>query len=178
MGLFNSAEKEERARFKAQLNAQQDANALGATQQLQDQAQAFYDPQVSSLILECERRYLPWKVNAEERTLYLPRKYDGLKEPISRDDIMSFLNDEEKKIVWEGYELLDEYFTIGEKYGFVPNVVRAFNKTVGSIEHIAHVSRMGGKNVKAAKSQFVETNSAFSRYNDKGGKQDKLFGLF
>jgi len=178
MGLFNNDRKIQDKQFRAQLEAQRDANEVGTVQQLDEQGRVSYDPQVSALILECKRRFLPWVPDYENQTICLPKKYEGLKEPINPDDIMSFLEDEEKKIVWEGYELLDEYFTIGEKYGFAPNVVRAFNKVVNSIEHVAHVSRMTGKNVKVSKSQYVEGSSNITRFNNPKQKGEKLFGIF
>lgn len=119
---------------------------------------------------------MPWVPNVVNGTVYLPAKYAGLKEPISPDDIMSFLEGEEKMIVSEGYMLLQEYFNVGEKYGFSDNVVLAFNSVVNSIESFAHVSRMGGKNVKVSKSQYVEGSSVVARYNNPKDKKEKFLG--
>lgn len=178
MGLFRSGEKEARKQFAAQLDAQNAGTDMALIQQMAEQGNVAYDPQVSALILECKRRFLPWKPDLKNNSLYLPAKYSGLKEPMSSDDIMSFLNDEEKKIVSEGFLLLQEYFTIGEKYGFTDNVVRAFNSVVSGIESFAHVSRMDGKNVKVSKSQYVEGTSNVTRFNNPKKKNDFLGGLF
>jgi hypothetical protein len=177
MGLFNNPEKEQRKQFAASLNAQRESTDTGVVQQMNEQGSVAFDPQVSGLILESERRYLPWRVDFEKNVLVLPEKYRGLKEPYSRDDVKSFLSPEEKKIVWEGYELLDQYFTVGEKYGWDDKTKRAFNKVVLSLEHPAHISRMDGKSVKASKSQYVESTADINRFNSVQRKE-KFLGLF
>lgn len=177
MGLFNNEGKEQRKQFAASLNAQREATDTSIVQQMSEHGNIAFDPQVSGLILESERRYLPWKVDLEKNMLTLDAKYEGLKEPYSRDDVKSFLSPEEKKIVWEGYELLDEYFAIGEKYGWDEKTKRAFNKVVASIEHPSHTSRMDGKSVKASKSQYVESTSDINRFNAQKPKE-KFLGLF
>jgi len=177
MGLFNNEAKEQKKQFAAQLSVQKDSNDASVIQQMNDQGQVAYDPQVSGLLLECNRRFLPWKPDFKNNTLVLPEKYAGLKEPYSIDDSRSFLNDEERKIVIDGYELLAEYLMIGEKYGFTPNLVRAWNQVVVTLEIFPHTSRMDGKSVKASKSQYVESNANVFRGQAEAPKQ-KFLGLF
>ena len=176
MGLFNNDAKEAKRQFHQQLDAQNASTDMGLIQQMAEQGNVAYDPQVSALILECNRKFLPWQPDVKNGTIFLPSKYVGLKEPISPDDIMSFLEGEEKMIVAEGYLLLREYMRVGEKYGFTSNVVLAFNEVVNSIETFAHVSRMGGKNVKVSKSQYVEGSSTVARYNNPKEKPEKFLG--
>lgn len=178
MGLFSNDNKLAQKQFKEQLDTENARTDMGLIQQMAEQGNVAYDPQVSALILECNRRFLPWQPDIKNGTLFLPAKYSGLKEPISPDDIMSFLEGEEKMIVAEGYMLLREYMRIGEKYGFTPNIVLAFNEVVNAIETFAHVSRMGGKNVKVSKSQYVEGSSMVTRFNNPKQKPEKFLGLF
>jgi ATP-binding cassette subfamily B protein len=46
--------------FKAQLDSQNASADVGLVQQMVEQGNVAYDPQVSALILECKRRFLPW----------------------------------------------------------------------------------------------------------------------
>jgi len=177
MGLFRNEAKEQKAQFASQIALQKDANDNTMVQQMTDQGNIAYDPQVSGLLLECNRRFLPWKPDFKNNTLVLDAKYKGLKEPMNQDDAKSFLSPEEKKIVWDGYELLAEYFSIGEQYGWADNLIRAFNRAVFTIENPSHTSRMDGKSVKASKSQYVESRADVFRGQGVPAK-DKFLGLF
>jgi len=179
MGLFNSPEKEMKRQFKEQMARQDESNESQVAMQMTDRGQIAFEPQVSQLILEGNRMFLPWTKDYEHNEYVLPDKYRGLLEPYSVDDARSFLTDEEKMLLMEIDENMQDNFKYGEEHGFDDKLIRAFNRIVYSRWNLLGNSRTTGKPSKLAKSQYVESSSFIKRGVDgKEGKQNKLFGLF
>ena len=178
MGLFRNPEAEARKQLNAELQRQDESNESQVAMQMNERGHVAYDPQVSQLVLECNRRFLPWKPDFNNDSLILPTKYEGLQEPLNVDDSKSFLTDEEKLLLYDVDETLAEIFGYGEKYGFDDKVIRLFNNIVFFRWSLLGGSRTTGKPVKAAKSQFVESSSFIKRGTDKGPGQGKFLGLF
>jgi len=178
MGLFNNEAKEMKEQFKAQMNRQDEANETQVAMQMSERGAVAFEPQVSQLVLECNRRFLPWKPDYKNNTLTLPDKYVGLQEPFNEDDSKSFLTDEEKLLLYDVDETLAEIFGYGDKYGFDDKILRLFNNIVFFRWSLLSGSRTTGKSVKAAKSQYVESSSFIKRGVDKDGRSGKFLGLF
>ena len=178
MGLFNNDEKEARKQFKAQLDLQRESSAMGVTQQLTDQATAFYDPQVSAMLLENNAAMLNWRHDARENLKVLSEKDEGLIEPFGFEQL-AFLSDKrgEKGFCASSAQTLRAIRLISDKYGMDDKVKRLFNDIAGAYQITLLLSRADGKPQQLAKSQIIKTSGEFIR--DKGDKKgDKLFGLF
>ena len=178
MGFFESSEaKEQRRSLEKQLDVQKDSSDVGLTQQMVEQGRVAYDPQVSAMLLECKRRFLPWKPNYKKGTIELDAKYSGLVEPFG-EEALGFLTDEEKLLLYDIDANLGDVFAYGEKYGFDGNTIRLFNNIVNFRTSFLVGSRTTGKPQKLAKSFYVQAQSRIERGKSTDGKQDKFLGIF
>ena len=178
MGLFNNDEKEQRKQFKAQLDAQRESSAMNVTQQLNDQATAFYDPQVSAMLLQNDAAMLDWRLDSRENVRVLSEKDSGLLEPFGSEQL-AFLSDKrgEKGFCANSAQTLRAIKLYMSKYGIDDKARRLFNDEAGAYQITLLLSRADGKPQQLAKSQIIKTSGEFIR--DRGdGKGDKLFGLF
>jgi len=180
MGLFGGSNdiKFAKHQMKEQMMRQDESNEAQIAMQMSDRGQIAFDPQVSQLIMECNRRFLPWQPDTKNNLLVLPGKFRGMLEPYNDDDAKSFLTDEEKLLLMEIDENIQDNFNCGEQYGFDAKSVRAFNRLVYSRWNLLGSSRTTGKPSKLAKSQYVESSSFIKRGVEGKDKSEKLFGLF
>jgi len=177
MGLFNNDEKEARKQFKAQLDAQREQTAIGVTQQLTDQAQAFYDPQVSAMLLQNDARMLHWV--KEDNVLYHANEKEvGLDEPFGFEQL-AFLSDKrgEKGFCSSSAQTLRAIKLYIEKYGAEEKSKRLFNDVAGAYKITLLLSRADGKPQQLAKSQIIKTSGEFIK-DPMNKKSDKFLGLF
>lgn len=179
MSLFNNENKIANRQFREQMIVQKDANDTSLTQQMIEQGNVAYDPQVSAMILESNRRFLNWEYDFKNGVRNLSKEDEGFIEPFG-DEPLSFLDAKSGDI-----QLLNDFdaclvalYGYGEKYGKDDNVRRSFNNIARVRISMLNASRTTGKPAKLAKSQYVESSSRVSRLEDKGGGNQKFLGLF
>jgi len=178
MGLFESSEeKNAKKQFNEQMNIQNDSNDFALAQQLNEQGRVAFEPQVSAMLLEQSKRFLPWKLDSKSGMLYLPEKYKGLNEPYG-EEARGFLTDEEKLLLYDIDANWIEIFNFGEKFGFDDNVIQLFNNMVNFRLSFLLGSRTTGKPQRLAKSFFVGSQSRIERGTPNKQKSEKLLGLF
>lgn len=165
MGFFTSKEDEQ---FGKELETKQEENALGLSSKMIDNGNVAYDAQVSGKILEFSRRFLDWRLDKKGK-MFLNEKFE-LKEPYL-DEALCFIDEGEEKAVVNDIEsaLSDNYNAILHKYDDDLNLCRAFaiefNHMSTALQSLKANSRITGKPIKAAKSQWVETQANIQRTN-------------
>jgi hypothetical protein len=181
MGLFNNEAKEARKQFREQLDVQRDGADVGAIQQMNEQGNVAYDPQVSAMLLKQGDYFLDWLVDSERGVVKLNPKYKGFIEPGGMEPY-SFLNEKngDGEYLAEHDSVLTSILDYGDKYELDDNVRNSWNKLARKRMRFMNISRaLEGKAQQLAKSQIIKSSGSITRFNDpKEKKSDKLLGVF
>jgi hypothetical protein len=180
MGLFSNQDKEMKRQFKEQMSRQDESNEAQVAMQLNDRGNVAFEPQVSAMLLENDARMLDWREDYENNTRVLNPVDLGMNEPFGFEQL-AFLDEHrgEKGFCGSSSQTLRAIRLHMAKYGSDDLGRRLFNDIAGAYQITLLLSRADGKPQKLAKSQYVESSSYIQRGVDgKGGKSEKLFGLF
>lgn len=164
---------EQRRQFQETMQRQAEAQDNQLVANMHDPANVAYDPQVSAMILEANRRFLNWRFDPNTRQLICMEKYQ-YKEPYM-DEPLSFLTDEERLILNQLGNTLSIIYQFGQKYDL--DMSGTFNQIANVRQDLLLGSRSTGKAMKISKSQYVESTASIQRSGTVGGGKKKLFGL-
>ena len=165
---------------KQQVENQGYANNLGVVQQMNDQANVAYDPQVSAMLLDNDARMLDWVDDVEKNVRYLSRNDSGMIEPFGFEQL-GFLDGKAGQVGFcaSSAQTLRAIKLHMQKYGPDSSGKRLFNDIAGAYQITLLLSRATGKPQQLAKSQIIRSTGEMFQYNNpKDKKGDKLFGLF
>ena len=179
--MFGSEKKEQARQFNQQMDQSAEANDSNVAVAM-SKPEVAYDPQVSAMLLDVQRRFLKWKivrttngVGQEEFKWECAEKYP-YKEPYS-DEALAFMeDDEEKKLLNMFGSTMAQVKTVADKNDFDWHY--AFNNIVAIRENFLLNSRTTGKPGKLSKSQFVDSTAAITRSVVPPKKKGWLGGLF
>ncbi len=194
LGL-NSQSKVEAQRFDREMVANEEANALDVASKMTGAAQIAYDAQVSAQILGIGRRFLQYKEqavrdnegNIVDMKLVCMEKF-CFREPYL-DESLSALDDTGRFLLNDMDNTLSIIYNTVKKYendsnrdnvGWCAYWVNEFNTIVSSRSSLLINSRATGKNMKLAKSQYVETAASINRGMGFSGqsKPKRFLGIF
>jgi hypothetical protein len=180
MGLFNSPEKKMLQLQEKQVADQSYANNLGVVQQMNEQANVAYDPQVSAMLLDNDARMLNWVDDIDRNVRRLDDSDRGMIEPFGFEQL-GFLDGKTGQVgaCASFAQTLRAIKLHMQKYGADENGKRLFNDIAGAYQITLLLSRATGKPQQLAKSQIIRSTGEVFQYNNpKDRKGDKLFGLF
>jgi len=180
MGLFNSPAKQMLKMQKNQIDVQAAQTDVGVVQQMQEQGNVAFDPQVSAMLLKDGDFFLPWKIDKENGIMYLPKKYGNFVEPGGIEPF-AFLNEKngDSEFLNEMDNVLTSILDYGEKYGIDDHVRNSFNKLARKRVRFLNNSRaLEGKPQQLSKSQIIKSTGQITRLNNPNERKNKVLGLF
>jgi len=165
--LFGSEKKLEEQHFNKSLAAQAEDSDSRVAMAMNSPSDVAYDPQVSALLLDVQRRFLKWKIvvvkngNGESEFKWVCLEKFNYKEPYG-DEPLSFMEeDKERKLLNEFDDCLSLIYQFGEKYNV--DMSLAFNQIVNVRQSFLLNSRTTGRASRLAKSQLIESSARITR---------------
>jgi len=179
--MFGSEQRKQDEQFNKSLEKSGEANDSNIAINM-SKPEVAYDPQVSAMLLDVQRKFLRWKIiratnsSGQEEFKWECAEKFAYKEPYS-DEALAFMDDdEEKKLLNLFGSCMSQVKTVADKNNFDWHY--AFNNIVSIRENFLLNSRTTGRPGRLAKSQFVDSSTAISRQNVVPKNKGLFGGLF
>jgi len=165
--MFGNEQREQKKQFAESLAMQSESNDNDVMRTISDPSKIAYDPQVSAMLIEMQRKFLKWELKQQKDIdgrivtyLVCTERYP-YKEPYG-DEALAFMNElEERGLLNQFGDSLSLVKMFADKYDLDWSL--PFNQVVTVRENFLVNSRTTGKGSKLAKSQITDSTASISR---------------